>query len=202
MEVICKMKINIKDVHSNYWNDKIVIEIQNPISKSWIFVYCRCSQCGWPMCNEACSASPNHKPECQMTLARGHPMKIDIGNAAKPFPLYETVAIMRCLSLKITSPEKYKALLALEPHTEERKRNGRYVLHCNFSIQHTSIISLYHTYISYLYIISSYVKGMIETVRQWFGCFDSFSLSQKKIIVMTRSFISVEYYLSMLMNYQ
>ena len=103
-----------------------------------IFCY-RCSRCGWPMCNEACSASPNHKPECEMTLARGHPMKIDIGNAAKPFPLYETVAIMRCLSLKITSPEKYKALLALEPHTEERKRNGRYVLLCNFSITHTSI---------------------------------------------------------------
>ena len=80
--------------------------------------------------------SGNHKPECQMTLARGHPMKIDIGNAAKPFPLYETVAIMRCLSLKITSPEKYKALLALEPHTEERKRNGRYVLLCHSYMLH------------------------------------------------------------------
>ena len=79
------------------------------------------------MCNEACAASPSHKPECQMTLARGHPMSIDIGNSSKPFPLYETVAIMRCLYLKNTAPEKYKALMALEPHTEERKRNGRYV---------------------------------------------------------------------------
>ena len=116
------------------------MEFSKPILKPWIPFCCRCSRCGWPMCNEACSTSPNHKPECEMTLARGHPMKIDIGNAAKPFPLYETVAIMRCLSLKITSPEKYKALLALEPHTEERKRNGRYVLHCNFSITHTSIL--------------------------------------------------------------
>jgi len=99
----------------------VCLACYKPVNGSYI-----CSRCGWPMCNEACSTSPNHKPECEMTLARGHPMKIDIGNAAKPFPLYETVAIMRCLSLKITSPEKYKALLALEPHTEERKRNGRY----------------------------------------------------------------------------
>ena len=85
----------------------------------------RCEKCGWPMCNEMCSAAPMHKPECQMTLARGQPLSIDIGNATKPFPLYETVCIMRCLSLKSTAPEKYKALMALEPHTEERQRNGR-----------------------------------------------------------------------------
>ena len=77
------------------------------------------------MCNEACSLAPVHKPECQMTANRGQPMSIDIGNGTKPFPLYETVAIMRCLSLKVTAPEKYKALMALEPHTEERRRNGR-----------------------------------------------------------------------------
>ena len=76
------------------------------------------------MCNETCSSAPSHKPECQMTLARGHPMSIDIVSG-KPFPLYETVAIMRCLSLKNSAPEKYKALMALEPHTEERKMNGR-----------------------------------------------------------------------------
>jgi hypothetical protein len=63
-----------------------------------------------------------------MTLARGHPMSIDISGvivSGKPFPLYETITIMRCLSLKTSAPEKYKALMALEPHTEERKRNGR-----------------------------------------------------------------------------
>ena len=78
------------------------------------------------MCNEVCAASPSHKPECEMTLARGHPMQIEVVSG-KPFPLYETVAIMRCLYLKVTAPDKYKALMALEPHTEERKRNGRYV---------------------------------------------------------------------------
>ena len=85
---------------------------------------CRCPKCGWPMCNEICAASPSHKPECEMTLARGHPMQIEVVSG-KPFPLYETVAIMRCLYLKVSAPEKYKALMALEPHTEERKRNGR-----------------------------------------------------------------------------
>ena len=78
------------------------------------------------MCSEVCSNAPTHKPECQMTLTRGQPISIDIGNPGKPFPLYETVCIMRCLSLKLTAPEKYKAIMSLEPHTEERQRNGRY----------------------------------------------------------------------------
>ena len=65
---------------------------------------CRCPKCGWPMCNEICAASPSHKPECEMTLARGHPMQIEVVSG-KPFPLYETVAIMRCLHLKVSATE-------------------------------------------------------------------------------------------------
>ena len=76
------------------------------------------------MCNEACALSPVHRPECQMTVARGSPINIEV-NPLKPFPLYEAVCIMRCLAFKNTDPAKYKALMALEPHTEARRATGR-----------------------------------------------------------------------------
>jgi len=85
----------------------------------------RCPKCGWPMCNEACALSPVHRPECEMTVARGSPINIEV-NPLKPFPLYEAVCIMRCLAFKNTDPAKYKALMALEPHTEARRATGRY----------------------------------------------------------------------------
>ena len=89
------------------------------------FINCRCPLCGWPMCAEACTAAASHQAECALTRARGSPINIEIKNSAKPFPLYEAVAILRCMSLKTTGPDKYKALFELEGHIEERKRTGR-----------------------------------------------------------------------------
>ena len=77
------------------------------------------------MCAEACTAAASHQAECALTRARGSPINIEIKNSAKPFPLYEAVAILRCMSLKTTGPDKYKALFELEGHIEERKRTGR-----------------------------------------------------------------------------
>lgn len=77
------------------------------------------------MCGDSCSGSPTHSPECQMTLMRGNPISLDNLNPSKPFPLYESVCIMRCLALKRSDPDKFRALMSLEPHTDERKRNGR-----------------------------------------------------------------------------
>ena len=77
------------------------------------------------MCAEACTAAASHQAECALTRARGSPINIEIKNSAKPFPLYEAVAILRCMSLKNSEPDKYKSLFELEGHTEERKRTGR-----------------------------------------------------------------------------
>ena len=87
----------------------------------------RCPLCGWPMCSEACSGSVTHQPECRLTRQRGSPINLEIKSSTKAFPLYETVAILRCMSLKTTDPDKYKGIMELESHKEERKRSGRSV---------------------------------------------------------------------------
>jgi hypothetical protein len=78
------------------------------------------------MCSDTCSGSVAHQPECSLTQQRGSPINLEIKNPSKPFPLYESVAILRCLALKATDPDKYKSIMQLEGHTEERKRTGRY----------------------------------------------------------------------------
>ncbi len=85
----------------------------------------RCPLCGWPMCGDACAGAPVHQAECRLTQSRGSPINLEIKNPSKPFPLYESVALLRCLALKSSQPDKYKSLFQLEAHTEERKRTGR-----------------------------------------------------------------------------
>ena len=77
------------------------------------------------MCNETCAGSVTHQPECQLTRQRGSPINLEIKSSTKAFPLYETVAIIRCLALKTTDPDKYKAIMELESHKEERREKGR-----------------------------------------------------------------------------
>ena len=77
------------------------------------------------MCNDTCSSSISHQPECNLSRTRGSPIKLDIKNASKPFPLYEAVALLRCMALKNTEPDKYKSIMQLESHKEERVRTGR-----------------------------------------------------------------------------
>ena len=77
------------------------------------------------MCNEACAGSPTHQPECQLTRQRGSPITLEVKSSTKAFPLYEAVAILRCMSLKTTDPDKYKGIMELEGHKEEREAKGR-----------------------------------------------------------------------------
>ena len=74
-----------------------------------------------------------------MTVARGSPINIDV-NPLKPFPLYEAVCIMRCLAFKNTDPAKYKALMALEPHTEARRATGRSAAKCVDALKTTHFV--------------------------------------------------------------
>ena len=77
------------------------------------------------MCSDTCSSAVSHQPECCLTRQRGSPIKLEIKNTSKPFPLYESVALLRCMFLKQSEPDKYKAILQLESHKEERLRTGR-----------------------------------------------------------------------------
>lgn len=85
-----------------------------------------CPKCGWPMCNATCAKSVNHEGECGITAARGTPMQMPSHVYHKPYPIYEVVTILRCLSLKQSAPAKWKKLRELEAHEEIRKGNGRY----------------------------------------------------------------------------
>jgi hypothetical protein len=63
-------------------------------------------------------------------------MKLFVFSPSKPFPLYEAVVILRCLSLKRTDPDKYSSIFQLEAHNEERKKTGRlefYYFEINFA---------------------------------------------------------------------
>jgi len=85
-----------------------------------------CGKCGWPMCNSSCAKAAVHEPECGLTAARGSPLQMPASCYNKPYPIYEVVTILRCLSLKQTSDSKWKKLRELEPHEEARKKNGKY----------------------------------------------------------------------------
>ncbi|XP_063916786.1 SET domain-containing protein SmydA-8-like [Zophobas morio] len=73
-----------------------------------------CSKCGWPLCDENCEKSPNHQPECILTVARGN--KISIKNFGVSNPNYQFVTILRALYLKQAAPEMWEKLMQLQPH--------------------------------------------------------------------------------------
>ncbi|XP_059080640.1 SET domain-containing protein SmydA-8-like isoform X1 [Tigriopus californicus] len=85
----------------------------------------RCPKCGWALCSEGCMDSASHVPECSFTQARGKPIPADVAHSKRPHPLYEIVALLRCLYHKQSNQPLYDKLLQLESHTQERLRSGR-----------------------------------------------------------------------------
>lgn len=86
--------------------------------------YTECPKCGWLVCCPECADRSGHKGECQLTQARGK--KVEITQFYNPHPMYQFLLVIRGLMLQETDPEKYKILMKLEPHHEERKANGQY----------------------------------------------------------------------------
>lgn len=85
----------------------------------------RCPKCGWALCSESCMESASHVPECSFTQARGKAIPPDVAHSKRPHPLYEIVALLRCLYLKQSNQALYDKLLQLESHTQERMKSGR-----------------------------------------------------------------------------
>lgn len=86
--------------------------------------YTTCPKCGWLLCSIECADKPGHLGECMLTQGRGS--KVDISQFYNPHPAYQFLLVVRGLMLKETDPKKYKVLMKLEPHHEERKANGQY----------------------------------------------------------------------------
>ena len=77
------------------------------------------------MCNANCAKSPIHEAECSLTASRGTPLQMPANCFNKPYPIYEVVAILRCLHLKQSSDAKWKKLKELEPPTHRKLATPR-----------------------------------------------------------------------------
>ncbi|XP_076056980.1 SET domain-containing protein SmydA-8-like [Oratosquilla oratoria] len=85
-----------------------------------------CTDCGWPMCSAECQSITLHTPECQMSTSyRG--TKVQVTKFLQVNQMYECISPLRCLWLKDKAPDKWKMLMAMESHLEERKNTEVYL---------------------------------------------------------------------------
>ncbi|KAL1115615.1 hypothetical protein AAG570_005905 [Ranatra chinensis] len=85
-----------------------------------------CERCGWPMCSRQCAESPQHRPECQWTVAkRKSKVKISQLNVS-PHPTYACVLPLRYCYQKSNNPKLFEKLEGLESHRKERKDTDKY----------------------------------------------------------------------------
>ncbi|XP_066994525.2 SET domain-containing protein SmydA-8 isoform X2 [Anabrus simplex] len=85
-----------------------------------------CSGCSWPMCSTKCELSPQHLSECKLMQEKGFRASIDVQK--KKESAYCSIVPLRCLLLKDKSPEKYKTLMSLQSHLEERRNTTLYTI--------------------------------------------------------------------------
>lgn len=78
------------------------------------------------MCKQACSKNQHHRDECELTVARGS--KVNIQNFIAPHPNYQCLCTVRALLLKEKAPQKWKKLLSLESHCDERRGSDQWRL--------------------------------------------------------------------------
>ncbi|KAG8238097.1 hypothetical protein J437_LFUL012204 [Ladona fulva] len=86
-------------------------------------VHC-CPDCGWPLCSQGCSNHARHAPECLATAATG--VKISFEDPTQWDSLYDCVFLLRCLSLRISSPSSWNQIQLMETHDNiKRPSNHR-----------------------------------------------------------------------------
>ncbi|CAD7088383.1 unnamed protein product [Hermetia illucens] len=87
--------------------------------------YLECERCGWPVCQRICQNSPEHRGECELTVARGS--KIKIHHFVAPHPQYQCLSILRCMLLREKDPSKFQRLMQLESHDNQRKGSEQWI---------------------------------------------------------------------------
>jgi len=79
----------------------------------------KCPKSGWPLCGPSCAKLVSKNVEvviptqCQATF--------EIDEYFQPSYLYECIIVMRALLLQKSNPAKYKTLMSMESHLEERR---------------------------------------------------------------------------------
>ena len=79
----------------------------------------KCPRSGWPLCGPTCSKAIAKNPE--VVVPSQCQAQFEIEEYFKPSYMYECIIVLRALLLQKQSPAKYKALMSLESHIEERR---------------------------------------------------------------------------------
>jgi len=79
----------------------------------------RCPQSGWPLCGPTCAKKVQKSPE--VLVPAQCDAKFEIDDYSEPCYLYESIIVIRALLLQKAAPNKYKALMSMQSHIEERQ---------------------------------------------------------------------------------
>ena len=74
----------------------------------------KCPGCKWPMCREACTRLPSHKPEC--TIFQLRKANVTVPWFDKPCSYYDAILPIRVLLLKMHNPKVYHLVTLLMDH--------------------------------------------------------------------------------------
>lgn len=79
--------------------------------------YHECDGCGFPLCSARCQVSDYHMDECRLMMKANFRASVD---PATKGVSYFPIVPLRCLLLKKKNPEKYKRLINLQSHVDEK----------------------------------------------------------------------------------
>ena len=84
-----------------------------------MILYNRCAKSGWPLCGPLCAKAVAHNAE--VVVPSQCEARFEIEDYSEQCYLYECINVLRALMLQKTAPNKYKQLMAMESHMEERR---------------------------------------------------------------------------------
>lgn len=79
----------------------------------------RCPRSNWPLCGPICAKMATHLPE--VVVASQCEATFEIDTYGEPCYLYECLLALRALLFQKTAPNKYKRLMSMQSHIEERR---------------------------------------------------------------------------------
>lgn len=95
-----------------------------------------CPKCKWPICSYECSGLQDpeaHEFECCILSLRRRPIDFNNLDEALDFFHSDALLVLRCLLLQSKFPKKWKALMNMQDHEEER-RGTQYFMYTICSI--------------------------------------------------------------------
>lgn len=88
-----------------------------------------CPKCKWPCCGPSCVGLDNpklHDIECSL-LQGGPGLKENSQKEIRGYFRSDALLTIKCLMLQLKNPEKFRELMKLESHSDERKATANFV---------------------------------------------------------------------------